>query len=60
MSGPIVRTGTTPKFWENWDQAFGKKKRTSRKKTTSKKSASSAAPKKSKASKKGKAKRGTK
>lgn len=26
MSGPIVRTGTTPKFWENWDKAFGKKK----------------------------------
>ncbi|MEZ6060373.1 MAG: hypothetical protein R3C19_08435 [Planctomycetaceae bacterium] len=24
MSGPIVRTGTTPKFWENWDRAFGK------------------------------------
>ncbi len=23
MSGPIVRTGTTPKFWENWDKAFG-------------------------------------
>jgi hypothetical protein len=26
MSGPIVRTGTTPKFWQNWDQAFGGKK----------------------------------
>lgn len=26
MSGPIVRTGTTPKFWENWDKAFGKSK----------------------------------
>lgn len=23
MSGPIVRTGTTPEFWKNWDQAFG-------------------------------------
>jgi hypothetical protein len=23
MSGPIVRTGTTPKFWANWEQAFG-------------------------------------
>ncbi len=23
MSGPIVRTGTTPEFWRNWDQAFG-------------------------------------
>ena len=25
MSGPIVRTGTNPKFWANWDRAFGKK-----------------------------------
>jgi len=25
MSGPIVRTGTTPAFWKNWDQAFGGK-----------------------------------
>ncbi len=24
MSGPIVRTGTTPKFWQNWDQVFGR------------------------------------
>ncbi len=23
MSGPIVRTGTTPKFWENYDKIFG-------------------------------------
>ncbi|MCA9057591.1 MAG: RNA polymerase subunit sigma [Planctomycetaceae bacterium] len=23
MSGPIVRTGTTPKFWKNWDRIFG-------------------------------------
>ena len=27
MSGPIVRTGTTPEFWKNWDQAFGDKKK---------------------------------
>ena len=26
MSGPIVRTGTTPEFWKNWDRAFGDKK----------------------------------
>lgn len=26
MSGPIVRTGTNPKFWANWDKAFGAKK----------------------------------
>jgi len=25
MSGPIVRTGTNPKFWSNWDKAFGNK-----------------------------------
>lgn len=25
MSGPIVRTGTTPAFWEGWDKVFGKK-----------------------------------
>jgi hypothetical protein len=25
MGGPIVRTGTTPKFWENWDNIFGDK-----------------------------------
>lgn len=23
MSGPIVRTGTNPKFWSNWDRVFG-------------------------------------
>lgn len=26
MGGPIVRTGTTPKFWENWPNIFEKKK----------------------------------
>jgi len=25
MSGPIVRTGTNPKFWEGWDKAFANK-----------------------------------
>lgn len=25
MSGPIVRTGTNPKFWTNWDKIFGDK-----------------------------------
>jgi hypothetical protein len=28
MSGPIVRTGTTPKFWENYDRIFGGAKKT--------------------------------
>jgi hypothetical protein len=23
MSGPIVRTGASPKFYENWTKAFG-------------------------------------
>jgi hypothetical protein len=27
MSGPIVRTGTTPEFWKNWDNVFGGKAR---------------------------------
>lgn len=41
MSGPIVRTGATPKFWENWDRVFGdnKKKTTKKAKTQKKKSA---------------------
>ena len=26
MSGPIVRTGTTPEFWKNYDRIFGDKK----------------------------------
>lgn len=46
MSGPIVRTGTTPKFWANWEQAFGDKKK------TKKKSPSKAAKKTTKRSKK--------
>lgn len=25
MSGPIVRTGTTPEFWKNWDRVFAGK-----------------------------------
>lgn len=34
MSGPIVRTGTTPEFWANWDKAFGDKKKTKKKTAT--------------------------
>src|SRR5579871_6845553 len=33
MGGPIVRTGTTPAFWENWDKAFGKASKASSKAT---------------------------
>lgn len=47
MGGPIVRTGTTPKFWENWDNIFGDKKKKSGKKTTSAKSAKKKTAKKS-------------
>ena len=32
MSGPIVRTGTTPEFWANYDQVFGGKKAKKKKK----------------------------
>lgn len=46
MGGPIVRTGATPKFWENWDRVFAtddkakkaKKPAKAKKKTTKKKS----------------------
>lgn len=41
MSGPIVRTGTNPKFWANWDNVFGK----GQAKSTGKKAAGGAAPK---------------
>ena len=34
MSGPIIRTGTTPKFWENFDKAFGKSDGSAKKKST--------------------------
>ncbi|MGB4741078.1 MAG: RNA polymerase subunit sigma, partial [Fuerstiella sp.] len=58
-SGPIVRTGTNPKFWSNWDQAFGggnsadskaektgkSKKKADSKKVASPKAAKAAAPK---------------
>ena len=30
MSGPIVRTGTNPKFWSNWDKVFGDKKKSAK------------------------------
>ena len=43
MSGPIVRTGTTPEFWANYDQVFGGKKK---KKATKKKAAKKASTKK--------------
>ncbi len=55
MSGPIVRTGTNPKFWNNWEQAFGKKTETkaaapkaAKKAAAPKKAAKKAAAKKAK------------
>lgn len=64
MSGPIVRTGTNPKFWKNWDNVFGDKAKTGAGKASggTKKSAASAAaasPKKAvkKAAKKAAAKK---
>jgi hypothetical protein len=58
MGGPIVRTGTTPAFWENWDKAFGGKrgaaatKQTAGKKTAAKKPAKAVKSAKPKATKK--------
>ena len=53
MGGPIVRTGTTPEFWKNWDQVFGDKKKTKKKSApkTVKKSVKKKGAKKSKTSK---------
>jgi hypothetical protein len=51
MSGPIVRTGTTPAFWSNWDKVFGGKQAGGAKKAAAK-SAKAAKPAKS-AKKKG-------
>lgn len=56
MSGPIVRTGTTPAFWENWDRVFKGKKRAAgaagSKKAAARKPAKSAKPKPSRGKKK--------
>tara|TARA_B100000029_G_scaffold454622_1_gene481244 strand:+ start:1409 stop:1579 length:171 start_codon:yes stop_codon:yes gene_type:complete len=50
MSGPIVRTGATPEFWENWDKVFGDKAQKGTKKASGKK----------KSTARGKAKKATK
>ena len=48
MSGPIVRTGATPEFWENWDKIFGDKgKKSSGKKKAGAKASKKSAKKKS-------------
>lgn len=49
MSGPIVRTGTNPKFWKNWDNVFGDKSATAKtdgKDASGKAKAAGSAPKK--------------
>jgi len=62
MSGPIVRTGTTPAFWKNYDRIFGEPaepgtgKKGAKKKTAKKKVAKKAAAKKKSAPTGGKAK----
>jgi hypothetical protein len=45
MSGPIVRTGATPEFWNNWDNVFSEKTK-SKKKTAAKATKKKAAKKK--------------
>ena len=58
MSGPIVRTGTTPEYGDAWDRIFsgeGNSKKTAKKKAGKKKKAAAkkkAAPKKKAAKKK--------
>jgi hypothetical protein len=54
MGGPIVRTGTTPEFWKNWDNVFGGKKQGTKKKSAAKASqpAKKSGKKKAKSAKK--------
>ncbi|MFN9285416.1 MAG: RNA polymerase subunit sigma [Planctomyces sp.] len=51
MSGPIVRTGTTPEFWKNYDRIFGEPKPAGGKKAAKKASTAAAAPAKKAAKK---------
>ncbi len=51
MSGPIVRTGTTPAFWENWEKVFAGKG-AAKKRPAAKAPAKSAAVKKKPSKKK--------
>jgi len=58
MGGPIVRTGTTPEFWANYDKVFGGKKKP--KKQAAKTAAKSAKKASKKTGKKKSAKAGKK
>ncbi|MFN6313511.1 MAG: RNA polymerase subunit sigma [Planctomyces sp.] len=51
MSGPIVRTGTTPEFWKNYDRIFGEPKPAGGRKAAKKASTAAAAPAKKAAKK---------
>jgi hypothetical protein len=57
MSGPIVRTGATPRFSSNWEHIFGGK-RTSTKAASKPSKKKAAAPKKKAAKKSAKKKTG--
>ena len=46
MSGPIVRTGTTPEFWKNYERIFGDKTVGKKAAAPAKAENKSAAPKK--------------
>jgi hypothetical protein len=59
MGGPIVRTGTTPKFWQNWESVFGGKK-SGGSKTKSAAKAATKSPKTKKSSAKASTKAGKK
>jgi hypothetical protein len=48
MGGPIVRSGPTPEFSKNWEQAFGKKSAAAKPKPSKKKAATSKKAKKAK------------
>lgn len=52
MGGPIVRTGTTPEFWKNWDNVFGDGKAEASKPGKGKKTSKAKANKQKKSSKK--------
>jgi len=45
MSGPIVRTGTTPEFWKNYERIFGSQTAVEKKIAGSKPAAAKAARK---------------
>ena len=46
MSGPIVRTGTTPEFWKNYERIFGVTTATEKKIAAAKPAKTKAAAKK--------------